>query len=672
MQLFIPILFFLLLAFAITTHIKTKPIESLFLGIVTIIFLTFIGALLSILTQTILSICILAALFLIFAIIQSIKQKQFKLNLITFFLNPSIIFLLLATVANLILFKDVKLADTDDFRFWAYSVKVFQAYNGFPRIPFFFAPYQTSGIPIFNTFTTTLSTFTETNLIQSQLFFYWCLIMLPLASLKWNRLLPISLYSITFFLLLPRLPEGFSIASTYNDLTISLLAGALVAHFLLNIKTIKQKFPSVILAGVALLPLVKNGSGIIFSLFVLSILYVDRFIIHKKQWQAQTIFAKIIPWLLPLLPFITYNLHNLGQPNSLTEKRDWADPIGSIQSALQTPLGLILLILIVITLITSIIATIKKSQIKKWTWLTTGVIAILLIFFLGNNLDGPTKYLIIVYFENLLPLTFQKGTFHFITFFILFIIYLLLLFITKKQTRMKSFTISFTISFTLFIQGLLLLFLVLFTYTTFSEWEAYQTASLVRYLSAFTNYILFILLAYTILKILPHITKKQSLPNYFLFTSTILFLILSFINPYDPVHRIQDRIANYNESMPGLISQDLAQLTPQLQENDAVFMIAQGDINYPLAKRIAMFDLVPHLLDHTYFTPSNNDTPQQEMDQFTSHLIDNNFTHLYIFNLDDHFLNIYGDMFSNQDAIKNHTFYKTEPKENFIEFIPSN
>ena len=666
MQIFIPILFFLIVAFAITAFQKFKPIESLFLGIVATIFITFIGALLSWLNQTIIATLILSTLLIIAALIKSIRTKQLGTNLKSFFLNPAILILFLATIANLILFKDIKLSDTDDFRYWAYAVKVFQAYNGFPHIPYFFNPYQTSGIPIFNTFTTTLSTFTETNLIQSQLFFYWALITLPLASfntLKSKHSIPAFIYATTFFLILPRLPEGFSITSTYNDLTISLLAGVLVTHFLINRKNNKQKYPPVLITGVALLPLVKNGSGMIFSLFVLSILYIDRFYINKEHWKERSPQSKIFPWLLPLVIFVSYNLHNLGQPNSLTEKRDWADPIGSIQHALQTPLGIVLLCLTSIAFITAIIFTLKKVTYQKWTWLITAIFAITLALFLGNNLDGPTKYLIIVYFKNLTHLTFQKNTYHFLLFFGIFIAYLILLLISKKRSRKQALTIPLT----LFIQGILFLFLVLFTYTTFSEWEAYQTASLARYLSAYTNYILIILLSITILP--KRTSKRHFSSNLFLLASTVLFLILTAINPYDPVHRIHDRINNYQESMQGLINADLAQLTPYLKETDAVFMIVQGDINYPLAKRIAMFNLVPNHLDHTFFTPSNNDTPQQEIDEFTQTIIKNNFTHLYLFNLDDHFIDTYNNMFTNQNAIKNHTYFEIEQTKNTVKFI---
>ena len=336
------------------------------------------------------------------------------------------------------------LEDTDDFRFWAYAVKVFSAYNGFPHLPYFFTPYQTSGIPIYNTFTTTLATYTETTLIQSQLFFYWVLLTLPLASIKWKKWhqsLPALLYTITLYLLLPRLPEGFTIASTYNDLTISILSATLIAHYLLSKPNIEPLIPfhSTTLAGIALLPLVKNGSGLTFALFVISS-HLHKYPAHPSNSVEKQIntHQNIHDSPSPLLPFLTYSLHNLGQSNSLIEKREWADPIGSIQQALTTPAGVILFLLFIFTLLLSIFFTLKKIKPKKLVMVSILKHLLLpLVFSVGNRLDCPTKYLIIVYFKNLLHITFQKNTYRFLTFFILFTIYIALLIFTAKKKFSK-------------------------------------------------------------------------------------------------------------------------------------------------------------------------------------------------------------------------------------------
>ena len=662
MQLFIPITIFVCAALSLTILLKTKPIESLFISIVSFTLLTFLGALVKFLHQTIFIICAFTIILLIYAIWKTIKNKTFKQTILNFITNPALLLLLAVTILNLIIFNHIMLEDTDDFRFWAYAVKVFSAYNGFPHLPYFFTPYQTSGIPIYNTFTTTLATYTETTLIQSQLFFYWVLLTLPLASIKWKKWhqsLPALLYTITLYLLLPRLPEGFTIASTYNDLTISILSATLIAHYLLS-KPNKtpHSLPFTTLAGIALLPLVKNGSGLTFALFVISIIYINILLIHPTPWKNKSTHTKIFMIALPFLPFLTYSLHNLGQSNSLIEKREWADPIGSIQNALTTPAGIILFLLFTITLLLSIFFTLKKSNQKNWSWFLFLAAFIALGLFLGDRLDGPTKYLIIVYFKNLLHITFQKNTYRFLTFFILFTIYIALLIFTAKKNFQKSLVIPLTI----YLQGMLFIFLILFSYTTFSEWEAYQSASLARYLSGYTNYILILLLIITFIQILPKITKKQPLPSYFLLASTIFFLIISYRNPYDPFHRIQDRINNYETTMQATISEDLSPLIPNLKQDENIFMIAQGDINYPLAKRIAMYTVVPNTLLHTYFTPSNNDSQQQEIEQLKQTLTKENIKYLYIYNLDQHFLNTYAPLFANSSEIQNNQLYQL--KEN--------
>jgi hypothetical protein len=120
--------------------------------------------------------------------------------------------------------------------------------------------------------------------------------------------------------------------------------------------------------------------------------------------------------------------------------------------------------------------------------------------------------------------------------------------------------------------------------------------------------------------------------------------------------------------MQATISKDLSPLIPNLNRDDKIFMVAQGDINYPLAKRIAMYTLVPSPLFHTYFTPSKNDTQQQEIEQFKQILQTENIQYLYIYTLDPHFLNTYAPLFTNPSEIENHQLYQLKENNNTLQF----
>ena len=101
MQLFIPITIFVCAALSLTILLKTKPIESLFISIVSFTLLTFLGALVKFLHQTILIICAFTIILLIYAIWKTIKNKTLKQTILNFITNPALLLLLAVTILNL-------------------------------------------------------------------------------------------------------------------------------------------------------------------------------------------------------------------------------------------------------------------------------------------------------------------------------------------------------------------------------------------------------------------------------------------------------------------------------------------------------------------------------------------------------------------------------------------
>jgi|GEM_PF-2197300 len=655
MNFFIPIIVILLFTYAFSLLLKIKFNASLFITTCFIILWCFLFVFLNILHIGIILFAIIAILSAVAITLYLMIKKQYKTHITGYFLRPGLAVFLFIVAFLFAILSDTYLYGWDDYSHWALAVRAFYLFDGLQAMEVL-AP-QTMGTPLFNTFFVSLSNYQEGYILCSQQLFIWVCALLPLSNVKWKDYKRMIIYLLIMYALLSH--EMHYALSLGNDITLSVVTGGLLGYYFWSENKTSTETLFVMFAGLFLLPHMKRVTGIIFAVFVATLIVYD---LYKKKRLINQKSASLIFSALIATPVASYAIQHvithldIQNATPTVNLSDWWNQ-AFIQTinAIKSPLGIAFSILLLISFGLLVYAIIKRTRLR-WYLSACAVFSIGLAANIFRYLDGPTLELIRAYIPNAifveiygLPLYKLLGLG-----IVIFICFYYLLFKPDEDLRKESLNIAFIVV----IEFLIYLLILMASYTMFTQYEAMISASLGRYIRSFLDAIfVFGLIILFFKHNLFSGTKKV------LFVQLTIFTLVFFkLFPAPFTFYSYQKNYNYETSVCGVINSDIKLLKEVAEPADNIYFIAQHDSNY--VRNRVVYYLLPNQSKKLGNTTGagNSDFAAQptplSADEFRRSLINGSYDYLYIYYIEDDWIELYQEMFENKEDISKHSVYE--------------
>jgi hypothetical protein len=652
----------LILGVSLSLLFGFNTIESLFISIcITITLMMLLIFAFGLYASTIIFSILIGVLFVL-SIIHNFKKGTLKKDIILFFNNPSFIIFILFVGIYTVLIKNNHIYTWDDFSHWGLAVRSIYVFDGLRITPGILQP-QTLGTPIFNAFIVSLAGFKEGFMLCGMYFIYWAALLLPISNKSWRDFKIILPYSIIMYSILILISHEIR-PNLYNDAMLSVIGGALVAYiFTGDIKG--KKSIAVLSGGIMLLPHIKNVTGIVFALFVISIWLFNRYFKNKediKKDSSAIIFLSSGFLLSIFLYFITKKVSGGG---AFSDDTNWSDPIGSVIKAAFSPIGIILICLIIINVVFIFILKKKKSSYKKpLSYLLVILIGILSIY-AYIKLDEGSKVLINAFIKNMSSLRIygmqvykliSACTISVIIFYIACI----------RPNKKKKFL---NLSIFLIVQGLIYCIVLILAYSEFPYDRALSSSSLDRYFSSYIFYAILALLG--ILLTLPDFWNSAKVHLVSIFAALGLVCITILPAPLTIYNYENDVIYSYTYNYE---AEGYGQIIKQnTTKEDKIYIITQGDSGH--LKFLMKYTSVPSYVDAQYFSLGTSKydgdlwSVDLSADEWSSLLTDNSYSFCFLHTIDDYFIDNYYKLFEDKDSIKKGSLYKITQENDQVKLV---
>ena len=650
MSLLMPFLLIIIFSISISLILKYNAIESLFLSLTAIIILLMVLIYFFEVSVAIIIMLIIMGLSAILSIILSIRDKSFLQGLTSYFNNPALVVFLLSVSFYSFIMYDKHLFVWDDYSHWGLAVKAIMEFGGYDIAPKILGD-QTLGMPVLNVFITKIAGPKEGYMFCGMWFVYWASLLLPVSGLKWRRYKTIVFYSIVIYSVLMLLTHSYK-PNLYNDAMLSIISGSLAGYYFL-FKNRTKNYKWILLSGLILLVHIKRVVGLFFAIVVLSI-YIYEYVADKQKRNRQNLAYIIISSVSIALSFVLYKIV-LARYKIVVQTKgvSWCDPIGSILSAVKSPIGIGLLLLFAALCVLAFIQFKKK---RKLPLLNISALASFVLFcmYLFIKLDGGTMALINAFIKNAARIELHDCP-GYVLIGISLTICAGLYYVSIKNEYKKKYR---HISILFITQGMLYCGLLLASYTQFSEGEALSSASLSRYLSSFIFYVLIAFIGV-------FSVKEDLLINYktkIKCSIAALIFVFAFIMPkpltlfYFEYKTIYEYTYNYEAQM---YSYPVKAYTGN---DDKTYVIAQGDSGF--MKFLMQYYCLPRVALSKYWSlgPSKYEgdiwSKDISMQEFAEILVDDGYDYLFLYDIDDYLVETYAGLFQSPSEIAEGKLYK--------------
>ena len=611
----IVLIFLILCSFSIFLLFKyDKKIEETlpytFIGIVIFLFLM---GLIKLLRIGVYIIVFLSLLAVIYSIIKFIKSKEKKEILLKIF-SPGYVIFIISFIFICIYHHGRLLNGWDEFTHWGDVVKMMYTMNDYSTNPASLSAASTylPGISLFQYFwQVLLGSYTEGYLYVSSQVLFMSFLLPFTKDFKWNQPVKIIISLITYiiFPIIMYLPFYKSI---YVDCILGVIFGFNLATIYLNRNTFNKEAVLKISLSLIMLSLAKD-IGIVLGFICLYIVFVFVIIseIKKKKFSIKDFYPLII---FIIANFLFYFL--------------WQLKISIDSNALSTTLT-----------DTPNLEFVINSLLGIGDLYGTGVRD---AFF-----EKCTQYPIIGGFLKLDSVT------------ILLLLLCLFIFIYKNEGKKDVLAISWIVNVIIGVIGYLFLLLVLYLWK-FGEYEAVRLASWNRYAATIFIGALYSLMVIIIAEPVP---KKRIINTNLIIIFVIVCLGTSPADIQSYLHRgISETISfrEYFDATKDIITSKIG------DKKAAIYFISQKSLGmdywvFKYTNRENLNKINKNFswsLGEKYYYGdvwTLNITPEDWMNNLI-----NDYEYVYLFHIDEKFIDRYGDLFFDKTTITDNSLYKID------------
>lgn len=564
------------------------------------------------------SIALILGLFT-FSAIEFFRNKKYKTIKINY--HITIIFICFVFI-NLFIMKNVQIDNWDEFSHWATIVKNMFLEGNFGNLNnIVLFPGYPPATGIFHCFFQVLGgRFIEKYLYVSMNILNFSLIIPVFSQLKkgatWRNIV------IVFFaLFLPCVFDADYYMSLYIDIYLGILFAYIIYIYFFDKKLSYFKLANISL-GIFVLTISK-ASGLGLGLIALIIIGIDLLVAQKRR--IKKIFTNKFKYLLFLIPITSLLVANFSWSiylNIFNLNVAWSTSNLTLRNVL------------------SFIHSPTKFESQVTTYFISSLFK--------NMVQGIINLNPVVWCIIILVLTF------------------FILCWNGNKKRSLSFSISLGFGFIGYAVTLLLLYLF-----TYSEYEALTLASFSRYISTYITALILILFyaishKSNIIEEQPNISIKKIKNIVISIVSCISISIIPFASILNGI-LFRQHTRNYyktNNSL-GDFKEFCYTLNPETDKIYYIYTNSTGETYYR-----AIYYALPIKINITTQIGSFSwslGPPRYEGDVWSLNvsskewekiLIEHNFTHIYIDNTDDIFINTYSSMFENKEDIVNDSGFK--------------
>jgi hypothetical protein len=641
MLLIIPIAVIFALSYAVFVLLRKNTLESVFISVSSIVIAMLALTPVAGLQLSAYIICGIIAAALSLAILTSVKNKRFFKDIIAFINNPALAAFVIAAGVYAYFIHDNHLYTWDDFSHWGLAVRALMVFDGIHITQGILEP-QTIGMPMWNAFLISLSGMSDGYMLIGMWFVYWACLLLPVSNMKWDKVLMVIVYSILMYVLLmfashqPR-------PNLYCDAMLSVISGSLISYYFIN-KNKSEKHFLIIILGCALLPHIKNATGMAFAALVLCFIAVD---VHANRKTISKLNKRRLIYAVAAAAasgIYAYALKKIMRTGEFRDGQMWCNPMADIAKAVINPIGIAILILLAALGVLSAVLQAKKHKHTLKAIISFCAIFTGLILWTTLNLEGNTRLLITQFAKNLWRLDIYGLKANLILLTMVAAGVLLYYFGINKDSKNTYLRIGRL----LIAEMLIYIMSIMFSYSKFTYGEGIKSADLYRYLLSFLTYIAI---------------------------GGVGILICE-----EKMWKSKWTIYNYEKDMDYTITYNYKaeqygkDISSALGMDDKVYVVTQGDSGH-LANLLRNFSLPVFTSRENYsLGPPKSDIDGWSVEltasELSKYIIDRGYTYLFILEIDDYFISEYGDMFNDPLDIQARKLYKTiKTDDNSIQFM---
>ena len=651
MLLLVPFTVIFALSYAFYILLKVNTLESVFLSVCSIIMAMLLLTPVVGLQISSYILCGSIVIALSAAIYKSIKRKSFFKDIIAFVNNPAFVTFVLAVGVYAYFIHDNHLYTWDDFSHWGLAVRSLVAFDGIHITQGLLEP-QTIGMPMWNAFLISLSGMNEGYMLIGMWFVYWSCLLLPVSKMKWGNFIFVLLYSIIMYGILmfashqPR-------PNLYCDTMLSVISGSLISYYYISGNKSENHF-FIIILGCALLPHIKNATGLAFAALVLCVIaadvYVNKETVSRLQ-KRRLIYSFAAACLSTAYVYILKEIMLTGD---FRDGQMWCNPMEDFANAVLNPTGITLMILLIAFGVVSVTMRLKKHAHTLKAVISFCCIFTGLMLWMTLNLKGNTKLLITQFAENLWKLDIYGLNAGLMILGMAAVGVLIYYFGINKQSKNTFLRIGWL----LIAELLVYVISLMFSYCKFTYGEGIKSADLNRYLLSFLAYVA--IGGTGILICRENIWKtKWSKPGLLglILALTVIFIMSEPLTLYRYEKDLDYKITyNYKAELCG------RDISSALGVSDKVYVVTQGDSGH-LANLLRNFSLpVFTSRDNYSLGPPKSEKDGWSVDltpaELAEYIIDRGYTYLFILEIDDFFIDTYKDMFDSPSNIEIRKLYK--------------
>lgn len=531
------------------------------------------------------------------------------------FKSAGLIYFILMTIFAYIISRGFMFSAWDEFSHWGLVLKNIFLSNDFGNLASsttYFKEYP-QGISLFSGFITHFSkTFSEPNALFGILILSYSQLAIIFTKIKYTDWKKLSLISSILFVL----PIAF-FGSFYSTIYVDAIMGLIFGNILyFNYVYHKKDFFYAVYMGLQFY-LLANTKQIGIGLVLIAFLAILIDFLRSNK-------------LKPFKPFL------LNKKNEL----------------------IFMFIPLVVGILTNLSWTlyVKSHHISELFQISGIKLSDILNLF-GGNAPAYRKATIVNFIMHFFTVS-QRGAMFFSYFLISVILLLTMLYIYKKtQTNnQRSFALQSFSFIGLYIYAGAILFMYLFA---FSEYEAQNLASIDRYLGTY----LLGLLMLSLFILIDYFVKSQRDQNSQNLKLAFLLVSLLFIVPVPNLinDTLLSHTTNISKQQMRAPYEDIKQYMSILNaKTDRVYIISQDTEGFDYW--VLRYDFTPIQVSPNFtwslgapYSSSDIWTVNKTAQEWSKDL--ENYTYVYLYSVDDRFINNYGQLFENVSAIKGKSMY---------------
>ena len=669
MTIVLPYAVFLAAAFSLFVVFGLKSVESLFITLCSAMVLMFAFALSGAITLGVYVIVSIAALSFVFAVVFIIRKKINILDALKGFVSPAFAALSVSVLLFTVLTANVRLVAWDDATHWGLAVKVLYTLDGFPREPGILGA-QTSALPLLNCFIVKLAGYREGFMLSGLWLFAWTCLMLPAANVKWKNYKSIVLYCL-FSYAVVIISRPVDALSLMMDSVLGIMSAGLAAYYFINRKSGSKMIP-VLFAGLFILAQAKLIFGLLFAVFILALIAYERASSknagdlpqNRKEPTGNFLILACAPIISMIADML---LRPLNDAVIGVEGPRWNQLLPSIKSALVSPVGIALIIAALLGAAAAVFMRKKKKKTALAGIFALAAACLGLAGYIFLRLDPASKALINAFIKNLLTVEIF-GVQGYKLAGIMAVLAVMFYYLGVSEPYRKKYV---RMGAAYLVLAAVYPVCLMVSYSLFSEYEAMNGASMDRYLSSF---VLFSGMSFVMClffsKPLWH-SEKAFMKFVFLM---IFFTIIIFPKPlylYD-----YQKSSPFGSSLPGGVEYHSNMISSKTDENAKVYLIAQKDSGF--IAHWAKYNIFPRKVN----TSANSIGPAKyegdiwsvdySDEEWEKVLAENGYTHLYIVDIDEYFVETFSGMFSPGTPVRGEILYEiTKDGGGNIVFVPA-